>query len=51
MLTPHEQLVSLVLHNLLYSKGYNFQECFIKDLWNFLWTTRNSRWWSTQPYS
>jgi len=23
-----------VLHNLLYSKDYNFQELFIKDLWN-----------------
>jgi len=30
----------MVLHNLLYSKGYNFQERFIKSLWNFLWTTR-----------
>jgi len=31
ILTPHEQLVKhknlkMVLHNLLYSKGYNFQE-------------------------
>jgi len=32
MLTPHEQL--------LYSKGYNFQERFIKDLWHSLWTTK-----------
>jgi len=28
----------MVLHSLLYSKGYNIQECFIKDLWNSLWT-------------
>jgi len=27
----------VVLHNLFYSKGYNFQERFIKDLWNSLW--------------
>jgi len=32
------------LHNLWYSKSYNFQECFIKDLWNSRWTTRKSRW-------
>jgi len=37
MLIPREQLVKhknlkMVLHNLLYSKGYNFQERFIKDL-------------------
>jgi len=38
MLTPYEQL--------LYSKGYNFQEHFIKDLWNSRWTTRNF-WWIT----
>jgi len=34
----------VVLHNLLYSKGYTFHERFIKDLFNSLWTTRNSRW-------
>jgi len=34
----------MVLHNLLYSKGYNFQELFIKDLWNPRWTSRKSRW-------
>jgi len=31
----------MVLDNLLYSKGYNSQERFIKGLWNPLWTTRN----------
>ena len=30
--------------NWLCSKSCNFQEGFIKDLWNSLWTTRNSRW-------
>ena len=27
-----------ITHNLLYSKGYNFQKCFIRDLWNALWS-------------
>jgi len=27
--------------NLLYSKGYNLQKLFIKDLLNSLWTTNN----------
>jgi len=38
MLTPHVQLVETVLHT-----------DFIKDIWNFLWTTRNQRWstWAT----
>jgi len=34
MLTHHEQLVQTVLH-----KGFNFQERFIKDSWNSMWTT------------
>jgi len=29
----------MVLHNLLYSKGYTFQERYKKDLWKYLWTT------------
>jgi len=33
-LTLHEQLVEIVLHNV--------SERCIKDLWNSLWTTRNS---------
>jgi len=49
MLAPHAQLVKhmnlkMVLHNILYSKGYKFQQRFTKDLWNPLRTTRNSRW-------
>jgi len=47
--TPHEQLVETVWHigghSLLYNKGHNFQERFIRGLWNFLWVTRNS-WWT-----
>jgi len=35
MVTPLEQL--------LYNKDYNFQKLFINDLWNSLWTTKNSR--------
>jgi len=31
-------------------KGTNFQERFIKDLWNSLWTPRNS-WWTTNSPS
>jgi len=39
MLTPHEQESKLcykwvVLRDLLYSKGYSFQEILTKDLWN-----------------
>jgi len=34
----------MIPHNSLYSKGYIFQERLIKDLWNSLWTTRNSSW-------
>jgi len=29
----------MVLHNLLYNKGYNCQESFIKDLYITLWTS------------
>jgi len=40
MLKPHEQLVKklhmVVLHDLLYAKGCNFQECFVRGLWNSL---------------
>jgi len=35
------------LHCLLHRKGYNFQERFIKDLWNSLWfmeLSKKSRW-------
>jgi len=54
MLTPHERPVETVSHiggitYLLCSKGYTFQEYFIKDLWNSLWTTRNSRWTTSGP--
>ena len=54
MLTPHEQLVKhknlkLVLHNLLYIQGCNFQERFIKNSWNSLWTTRDFRWTTGGP--
>jgi len=42
-------LIADTLHDLLYSKGYNCQERFIKDLWNPLWTTRNSRWATSGP--
>jgi len=34
----------MVLHKVLNGKGYNFQDRLIKDLWNCLWNTRNSRW-------
>ena len=39
MLTPHEQESKLcykwvVLRDLVYSKGYSFQEILTKDLWN-----------------
>jgi len=37
MLTPHDQLVEEV------------SERFIKDLWNSLWITRNSRWATADP--
>jgi len=47
MLTSNEQLPKTVLHilqvflhNLLNGKGYNFQEHFIKVLWNSLWTSK-----------
>jgi len=33
----------------LHSKSYNFQERFIKGLWSSLWTTRNSRWTTSDP--
>jgi len=29
----------MVSNNLLYSKGYEFLERFIEDIWNSLWTT------------
>jgi len=29
----------IALHNLVYSKINKFQEDFIKDLWNSLWST------------
>jgi len=48
MLAPHEQLVKqknlkMILLNSLHSKGYNFQERFIRDLRNPLWTITSSR--------
>jgi len=54
MLTSHEQLLKhknlkMTVHDLLYSKGYNFPKHFIKDLWSSLWTTRNSRWTTGGP--
>jgi len=41
MLTFHKHPV---LFNSLHSKVYNFQERFMKDLWNFLWSTWNPMW-------
>jgi len=39
---PQTQRRKIALHDLLHSIGCNFQERFIKDLWNSLWTTRNA---------
>jgi len=33
-----------ILHELFYSKVCNFQEGFVRDLWNYLWTIRNCNW-------
>jgi len=37
--TPHGKLVSCT----------QVSECFIKDFWNSLWTTKNSRWITSGP--
>jgi len=39
----NKRTLEMVLHNLLYTRGYNFQERFVKGLWKSLWTTSNSR--------
>ena len=52
MLAPHEQLVETVLHIGQWTQGHVqliVLSKIIKDLWNSLWTTRNSRWTTGGP--
>jgi len=47
---PMDHFKKIVLHISLFSEDCNSQERFIKGLWNFLWSIRNSRWITGGPH-